>query len=503
MTNNKNNTIQNEDTEILRFSSSNTKNYNTNFDFSKNPQVRNLDFGNLHTVQSNNQQSSNKKNTDNTIINQELPESKNDSFYEDMIQQGLNQIENIKMTSDEHKEYQEQSVNTNLLGALKKIFTDDLEMNTNQFNTQSNDVPLEDKFETNMQSPNKEKSSNDEAMGFSFNKNSEVLEDIRVMDTFNESDNLELTRMEASNSDNTLIQREFEMFDSNLKLAEFDEKLYSDTNNNSKVYQEDIFCDINDELIDNINKRLSQKGLKNQQRDSREFIDLEKEKEEKNTHFHSPKIFSLNEDSFDNADENKFANKQNCSFSHEIDNRISPQKNETLNENYIESAKDMNNNDLDSGIVSKSIREENEDLGEEYRRLEQDLRSSIKHNKDMKCKIVENQKSFREVKRACDEADDQILMLQVKHDDLLEEFRKNLINEGDVDNTKTLSNCIASQSSIINNKYFMPGSSISKINGKESIETLSSSLDPYFNVSLLNNAHSANPEVERLIGNQK
>ena len=121
----------------------------------------------------------------------------------------------------------------------------------------------------------------------------------------------------------------------------------------------------------------------------------------------------------------------------------------------------------------------------------------------MKCKIVENQKSFREVKRACDEADDQILMLQVKHDDLLEEFRKNLINEGDVDNTKTLSNCIASQSSIINNKYFMPGSSISKINGKDGIETLSSSLDPYFNVSLLNNAHSANPEVERLIGNQK
>ena len=41
----------------------------------------------------------------------------------------------------------------------------------------------------------------------------------------------------------------------------------------------------------------------------------------------------------------------------EIDNRNSSQKNETLNENYIESAKDMNNNDegADSSLKKEAF----------------------------------------------------------------------------------------------------------------------------------------------------
>lgn len=118
---------------------------------------------------------------------------------------------------------------------------------------------------------------------------------------------------------------------------------------------------------------------------------------------------------------------------------------------------------------------------EEYQRLEQELRNSIIQNKDIKGQIIQNQAGFKEVKHACEEADEQILLLQVKHDDLLEEFRKNLTNESDVDNTKTFGNC---QVSSINNKNFMNGSSYGKLNDKDSIEQASLSLDPYFNVSL-------------------
>lgn len=55
----------------------------------------------------------------------------------------------------------------------------------------------------------------------------------------------------------------------------------------------------------------------------------------------------------------------------------------------------------------------------------------IKENREFKFKVLGNQKEFKEIKHACDQADDVILELQVKHDDLLEEFRKNLTLDSD------------------------------------------------------------------------
>lgn len=89
--------------------------------------------------------------------------------------------------------------------------------------------------------------------------------------------------------------------------------------------------------------------------------------------------------------------------------------------------------------------DENESLVEEYRKLELLFRTNIKENKSIKSKVLGTQKENKELRHACEEADEQIFSLQVKHDDLLEDFRKNL--------TMELNNNIQNQTGQFNSEH--------------------------------------------------
>lgn len=286
-----------------------------------------------------------------------------------MIQRGFHLIEE-KLNHQVNKKPQE-NTNKENFGSLKQIFAEDSSSNINQFNIQNDEIPNKtitdspDKITT----ASKEKNNNDEAIGFSFNKNSEAYENIRVLDTVNDTDNFEFIPMEASNSDNTLIQREFEMFDSNLKLAEFDEKFYSETHNNSKVYQDKLYGDFNDDLILNINKRLSQKGLEKASKEEPiELLDSEMDignarnknnscsKDERNSKYHSPKIYDL--ETF--SESKQVSYKQNCSYSNENSSQKKMERIE-LDFDFEKKISNINSNENNTPeLVAKSLKDENE-----------------------------------------------------------------------------------------------------------------------------------------------
>ena len=100
--------------------------------------------------------------------------------------------------------------------------------------------------------------------------------------------------------------------------------------------------------------------------------------------------------------------------------------------------------DIKKSQLKKMI-DENESLVEEYRKLELLFRTNIKENKSIKSKVLGTQKENKELRHACEEADEQIFSLQVKHDDLLEDFRKNL--------TMELNNNIQNQTGQFNSEH--------------------------------------------------
>jgi hypothetical protein len=310
----------------------------------------------------------------------------------------------------------------------------------------------------------------DDVNGFSFNKNSEVV-NVEVLD---ETENLEFVPMSCSGGGDRMIQKEFEMFDTNENLADgdFDQGFYSmpistcgggqenfytekvvpenlQTQNFKKPVVSPAF-DPNDQLIFNINKRLSGQDLN--------FKGLESDDHERNlwesgngkdgkgsgdsdrswengdrSNYHSPKIMSLGEFS-DKKTKNflELEGQENLSKeTMEID------KNNTESHKKIRTLINSTNkkiNPAESWVATtqlKKLKDDNESLVEEYRKFEQELRMKIKENKQFKTSVLANQKGFKAIKRACDEADDSILELQVKHDDLLEEFRKNLTLDSD------------------------------------------------------------------------
>jgi hypothetical protein len=291
-----------------------------------------------------------------------------------------------------------------------------------------------------------------------------------------ETENLEFVPMSCSVGSDTRVQKEFEMFDTNERLEDGDseqgfysmpisgvggqEYFYSEQVNpeglqtqNFKKPEVNYGSDPNDQLIFNINKRLSGQDLNfkglggdDQEKNLWESDNERNGRKGKNSgdsdrswenegesNYHSPKIMSLGE--FSDQKTKGFLElegQQNLSKeTMEID------RNNTESHKKIRTLIDSTNkksNPAESWVATtqlKKLKDDNESLVEEYRNFEQELRMKIKENKEFKTTVLENQKGFKVIKRACDQADDSILELQLKHDDLLEEFRKNLTLDSD------------------------------------------------------------------------